>query len=537
MQAKRTVVIGFLGTQLDSGRGAARWEKWRPSIALTQHEDQIIDRFELLYAGSQFDNLVRQVSQDVASVSPETQLIAHELPISDAWDFENVYGALYDFAHTYPFDPDKEDYWIHITTGSHVAQICMFLMTEARYFPGRLLQTSPPKRQAIGNPGSYALIDLDLSRYDQIAQRFTRAQAAGVAFLKSGIATRNAKFNAMIDEIERVAIKSRAPMLLMGPTGAGKSFLARRVYELKKSRHQIDGKFIDLNCATLHGDGAASTLFGHIKGSFTGAGSDRLGLLRSAHKGLLFLDEIGELGLDEQAMLLKAIEERRFFPVGADTEVQSDFQLIAGTNRDLGKEVAAGRFREDLYARINLWTYELPGLAQRQEDIEPNLEYLLAQYGAETGERVRFNKEARERFMRFATSPSARWNGNFRDLSAAVTRLATLSEAGRITDKVVDEETARLGRLWQHHGEQQGNDVVDLADIMGADAAAQLDLFDALQLQAVIKICRQSHNMSDAGRKLYAMSREAKARPNDADRLKKFLARFALSWDKVSSGN
>ena len=206
-----------------------------------------------------------------------------------------------------------------------------------------------------------------------------------MAFLKSGIATRNARFNTMIDEIERVAIKSKAPMLLMGPTGAGKSFLARRVYELKKSRHQLDGKFIDLNCATLHGDGAASTLFGHIKGSFTGAGADRPGLLRSAHKGLLFLDEIGELGLDEQAMLLKAIEEKRFFPVGADTEVQSDFQLIAGTNRDLGKEVAAGRFREDLYARINLWTYALPGLAQRPEDIEPNLEYLLAQYSVESG--------------------------------------------------------------------------------------------------------------------------------------------------------
>ncbi|AQR67936.1 transcriptional regulator [Janthinobacterium sp. LM6] len=537
MQAKRTVVIGFLGTQLDNGRGAARWEKWRPSIALTQHEDKIIDRFELLYAGSQFDNLVRQVSQDIASVSPETRLISHELPISDAWDFENVYGALYDFANSYPFDPDKEDYWIHITTGSHVVQICMFLMTEARYFPGRLVQTSPPKRQATGNPGSYALIDLDLSRYDQIAQRFTREQAEGVAFLKSGIATRNAKFNGMIDEIERVAIKSKAPMLLMGPTGAGKSFLARRVYELKKSRHQIDGKFIDLNCATLHGDGAASTLFGHIKGAFTGAGADRPGLLRSAHKGLLFLDEIGELGLDEQAMLLKAIEEKRFFPVGADTEVQSDFQLIAGTNRDLGKEVMAGRFREDLYARINLWTYELPGLAQRPEDIEPNLEYQLAQYSAETGERVRFNKEARERFMRFATLPTSAWKGNFRDLSASVTRLATLSEAGRITDGVVDEEIKRLKRMWQHHVTQNDNPEVDLAEIMGEPASAQLDLFDALQLQAVIKVCRESNSLSDAGRTLYAVSREAKARPNDADRLKKFLARFTLDWDKVSSSN
>ena len=535
MQAKRTVVIGFLGTQLDSGRGAARWEKWRPSVALTRHDDHVIDRFELLYTGPQFENLVRQVSQDIAGVSPETELVVHDLPIRDAWDFEDVYAALYDFANGYPFDPDKEDYWIHITTGSHVAQICMFLMTEARYFPGRLVQTSPPKRQNASDPGSYTLIDLDLSRYDQIAQRFTREQAAGVAFLKSGIATRNARFNAMIDEIERVAIKSKAPMLLMGPTGAGKSFLARRIHELKKSRHQLDGKFIDLNCATLHGDGAASTLFGHIKGSFTGAGSDRPGLLRSAHKGLLFLDEIGELGLDEQAMLLKAIEEKRFFPVGADTEVQSDFQLIAGTNRDLGKEVAAGRFREDLYARINLWTYELPGLARRPEDIEPNLEYLLAQYSAESGERVRFNKEARERFMRFAMSPSAAWRGNFRDLSAAVTRLATLSEAGRITDSVADDEIKRLKRLWQPQESQASSFEADLADIMGEAAAAQLDLFDALQLQSVIKVCRQSNSLSDAGRKLYAVSRDAKAKPNDADRLKKFLARFALSWDTVST--
>ena len=535
MQAKRTVVIGFLGTQLDNGRGAARWEKWRPSVALTRHDDKVIDRFELLYTGPQFENLVRQVSQDIAGVSPETEIVAHDLPIKDAWDFEDVYAALYDFANSYPFDPDKEDYWIHITTGSHVAQICMFLMTEARYFPGRLVQTSPPKRQNANNPGSYTLIDLDLSRYDQIAQRFTREQAAGVAFLKSGIATRNARFNAMIDEIERVAIKSKAPMLLMGPTGAGKSFLARRIHELKKSRHQLDGKFIDLNCATLHGDGAASTLFGHIKGSFTGAGSDRPGLLRSAHKGLLFLDEIGELGLDEQAMLLKAIEEKRFFPVGADTEVQSDFQLIAGTNRDLGKEVAAGRFREDLYARINLWTYELPGLARRPEDIEPNLEYLLAQYSAQSGERVRFNKEARERFMHFAASPSASWRGNFRDLSAAVTRMATLSEAGRITDNVAADEIKRLKRLWQPQESQVDGSGVDLAAIMGEEAATQLDLFDALQLQSVIKVCRQSNSLSDAGRKLYAVSRDAKAKPNDADRLKKFLARFALDWDTVAT--
>jgi transcriptional regulatory protein RtcR len=537
MKKKKIVVIGFLGTQLDSGKGSARWEKWRPTVALTQHDDMVIDRFELL-CNRGYESLVGQVAEDMGAVSPETQVVPRTIELDDPWDFEQVYSALFDFARDYPFDPEREEYWIHITTGTHVVQICMFLMTEANYFPGRLLQTSPPRRHTPGAPGSYTLIDLDLSKYDQIAQRFSHEQQEGVAFLKSGIATRNPRFNTMIDEIERVAIKSRAPMLLMGPTGAGKSFLARRLYELKKARRQLDGKFVEINCATLHGDGAGSTLFGHVKGAFTGAAGERAGLLRTAGKGLLFLDEIGELGLDEQAMLLKAIEEKRFLPVGADHEVHSDFQLIAGTNRDLAREVARGRFRDDLFARINLWTYELPGLAERREDIEPNLDYLLRAFGAEHGQMVRFNKEARDRYMRFAMSAQARWTGNFRDLSASVMRMATLAEAGRITSALVDAEAQRLARLWQPAGAAPGAaatgdpGALHLDALLG-DAAQQLDRFDALQLHAVVKVCRGAASLSDAGRILFAVSRQAKRQPNDADRLKKYLARFGLAWDDL----
>ena len=118
-----------------------------------------------------------------------------------------------------------------------------------------------------------------------------------------------------------------------------------------------------------------STLFGHIKGAFTGATIARPGLLKAADQGLLFLDEIGELGLDEQAMLLRAVEDKRFLPVEADREAHSDFQLIVGTNRDLQLEVGRGAFREDLLARINLWTFRLAGLVERHEDIAPNLDY------------------------------------------------------------------------------------------------------------------------------------------------------------------
>ena len=140
---------------------------------------------------------------------------------------------------------------------------------------------------------------------------------------------------------------------------------------------------MDVNCATPRGDGAMSALFGHTKGAFTGALKDRPGLLRTADGGVLFLDEIGELGSDEQAMLLRALEEKTFLPLGSDRESHSDFQLIAGTNRDLFAAVREGRFREDLLARINLWTFSLPGLRARPEDIEPNLQFELDQIRSE----------------------------------------------------------------------------------------------------------------------------------------------------------
>ena len=530
---KKNVVIGFMGTQLDSGLGTGRWEKWRPTISLVQHEDTVIDRLELLYS-RRHEALAQMLLKDIGNASPETQVNLVNSEVQDLWDFGEMYASLYDWARNYRFDTDNENYWVHITTGTHVAQICMFLMVESRQIPGVLLQTSPPRKQGVGDPGSMILIDLDLTRYEALAQRFHQAQAEALDFLKNGIATRNTRFNQLIEEIERVAIRSRAPILFTGPTGAGKSHLARRIFELKKSRHQVPGEFVEVNCATLRGDGAASTLFGHKKGAFTGAAADRAGLLRTAHEGVLFLDEIGELGLDEQAMLLKAVEEKRFFPMGSDKEVSSDFQLIAGTHRDLRVDVAEGRFREDLFARINLWSYTLPGLAQRPEDIEPNIDHLLLRAAAETGSTVRFNAEARADYLKFARSPEALWSGNFRDLSASVTRLATLADSGRISTEQVQAEISRLHWLWQH---SQASHLppaeVSLEDYLAEDAVAQLDLFDRLQLQSVIAVCRASSTLSDAGRKLFDQSRQQKAVVNDADRLRKFLHKFSLSWEQL----
>lgn len=528
----KTVVIGFLGTTLDKASGPERWNRWRPSVSVCQHPDLLVDRYELLRAPAH-KKLGQRIADDIGQVSPETDVRCHDLALADPWDFGEVYAALHDFASRYPFDPDNEDYLIQITTGTHVAQICMFLLTEARQMPGRLLQVSPPKRWRDGHPGSFATIDLDLSKYDQLAARFQRDQQDAASFLKAGVETRDAGFNAMIDEIEQVAVRSDAPILLTGPTGAGKTQLARRIFELKKSRHRVKGDLVEVNCATLRGDQAMSALFGHVKGAFTGAASDRSGLLKTAHDGMLFLDEVGELGLDEQAMLLRAIEEKRFMPVGSDREMMSDFVLIAGTNRDLSAAVEGGRFREDLLARLDLWSFRMPGLAERRQDIEPNLDFELQRHAERTGDRITFNKEALTRFMAFATSPDARWTGNFRDLGAAVTRMATLAPSGRITQGIVDDEVARLNARWRAGEADEDEDV--LGNILPADDLARIDPFDRPQLAAVIQTCRTSRSLSDAGRKLFSASRQKRKTHNDADRLRKYLARFGLDWSAVQA--
>ena len=543
----KTSIISLLGSTLDAHgpRGKDRWNAWRPNVALAMQEDLHFDEFHLLYQ-SQFQGLAESVIRDIKTASPDTEVIPEIMEFDDPWDFGEVYGKLYDYALARRFDREERDWYVHITTGSHVAQICLFLLNESHHLPGKLVQTSPsgPQRSA-GPRGTYRVIDLELSRYDALARRFATERRDDITSLKGGIETRNAAFNALIETVERVAVRSRDPILLTGPTGAGKSQLARRVYELKKSKGQLEGAFVDVNCATLRGDQAMSALFGHRKGAYTGAAADRPGLLKAADGGLLFLDEIGELGADEQAMLLRAIEEKRFLPLGSDREAESSFQLICGTNRDLAAAVAAGRFREDLLARIDLWSFRMPGLADRREDIEPNLDYELERWASRTGKRLSFNKEARARFLAWALDPATPWRGNFREFNACVTRLATLADGGRVTKKDVEEEIARSaessasqvgGSLGELALPQRGfpSDADPLADILGADFAECYDRFELAQLREVVAACRESRTAAEAGKRLFAVSRKAKKTSNDTDRLAKYLAKFGLSFKAVS---
>lgn len=513
----RNVVIGFLGTQLDRGQR----RKWKPSVSLCQVDGFDVDRFELLY-DHKFNRLAHDVKSEIEHVSPDTEVLLHRMDMDDPWDLEEVYAKLFDFAQSYGFDEDRERYHIHLTTGTHINQICWFLLSESRHIPAALIQTGPPRGE--DTIGTFDLIDLDLNKYDALQQRFDQQTREYGALLKGGIETKNAHYNDLIDRIEQVAGLSDAPILLLGESGTGKSELAQRIYELKLQRRRVKGRLVQVNCATLRGGAAMASLFGQRRSHTGQPGTERAGLLREADGGVLFLDEIDELGLDEQALLLHAIEAGRYYPLGSDTEVTSRFQVIAGATQDLTALAADGKFRLDLLSRLNLWTFRLPALRERVEDLEVNLRFELARAEKALGVRVGFNADAADAWLRFAKAPSTKWPGNFRDFGAAVLRLCTLAPRGRITRTQVDEEIATLERRWRAADSDADGKLV------AAFVERRLDPFDIAQLAQVIRTCQSSTSISEAGRKLFAVSREERASRNDADRLRKYLSKYELAW-------
>ncbi|MCG7519971.1 RNA repair transcriptional activator RtcR [Ruegeria sp. Ofav3-42] len=520
------IIIGFLGTQLDMGKK----RRWKPTLSLTMHDHFDVHRLELLY-DHKFNRLAHQVKNEIAEASPETEVLLHRMDLDDPWDFQEVYGKLFDFARGYGFDEEREQYHVHLTTGTHVAQICWFLLTESRHVPARLIQTGPPGPD--DRTPKFDIIDLDLSRYNALQQRFDQLSREYSDQLKGGIQTRNPQYNALIDRIELVASNSDEPILLLGETGTGKTELAERIYNLKLDRRRVKGRLVHVNCATLNGPDALASLFGQRRSYLGQAGTERSGLLREADGGVLFLDEVDELGWSEQSLLLHAIETGRFYPLGSDHETTSRFQIIAGANRDLQTLAAEGQFRQDLLARLSMWQFRLPALRNRREDIEANLLFELAKSERVLGTQVGFNADAREMFLKFATSPATLWPGNFRDFSGLVKRLCTLAPRGRITRAMIDEEIVALQSNWQSASSDK--DFLLVKDHLGS-AASDIDPFGMVQLAKVIRTCQTAPSLSAAGRSLFAVSREKRSTQNDADRLRKYLQKFDLDWNAVSDG-
>ncbi len=225
----------------------------------------------------------------------------------------------------------------------------------------------------------------------------------------------------------RLVAPTRSTVLITGESGTGKELVANALHFASPRRGE---RFLAINCGAIPSDILESELFGHEKGSFTGAVAKKVGKLELAHKGTLFLDEISELYPELQVKLLRVLEERKIMRVGGSELFDVDFRLIAATNRDLEKEVAVGRFREDLYYRLKVVTLHIPPLRERPGDIPLLAEHFLARFCEDHGkEPKRFTKEALEALARYA------WPGNVRELKNQVESLVVFHQGEEIKSK------------------------------------------------------------------------------------------------------
>lgn len=233
-------------------------------------------------------------------------------------------------------------------------------------------------------------------------------------------------------ETAAIVAPSSAPVLVTGPSGAGKEVIAQLIHHWSP-RH--DGPVVAANCAGLPESLIESELFGHTKGAFTGATEARQGFFRAAHEGTLFLDEIGELPLHLQPKLLRALESGQITPVGGDRPIEVDTRLVAATNRDLEEAVREGRFRDDLYYRINVVELNVPALAERREDILPLARRFAAEFA---GGPVRLSPQATQCLVAYA------WPGNVRELRNAIQRACLLCRGDVILPEHLPPKVAAL---------------------------------------------------------------------------------------------
>ncbi len=240
----------------------------------------------------------------------------------------------------------------------------------------------------------------------------------------STIVSSNPKMHKLLETAKKVAVTD-STILITGESGTGKTLLAKVIHD---GSVRAKGPFAVVNCATLSENLLESELFGHVRGAFTGAVKDKTGRLQLADSGTVFLDEIGEISPNLQTKLLRFLQEREFERVGDTKTIRVDVRIIAATNKDLEREVKEGRFREDLYFRLNVIELHMPSLRQRPEDILPLADQLLARSFAATGRSPRPLDEAAKKAIL-----SYGWPGNIRELKNALERAAILCTGEYVT--------------------------------------------------------------------------------------------------------
>jgi len=405
------------------------------------------DELYLLCTGSGFVERAKDLESELTGESISARSNIVDFPIRDVISYEEIWQRLEAVLVTIDqtMSSQTNEWSFLLDSGTPQMKSCLLLAGKTGKFRARLLQGIPPYHAQ----GTYRVRDIteatpslpvrQASRTPQIlfqgspdvnivqelspglkaypGQKTPSSPAPIAVSTESTIVAQSHGLREALARAERAA-KYREPVLMLGETGTGKTMLARTIHNQSP---RADAPFIELNCSSIPEGLAESTLFGHERGAFTGADRAKSGALRSADKGTLFLDEIGDLPLAVQAKLLKAIEEQRFYPVGADREVVVNVRLIAATNSDLKQKIAQGTFRRDLYERLNVIAITIPPLRERTDDIEALIQKTLTRWNQDYGERKYLSDESTQLLLHYS------WPGNVRELLNAVRSAAAIA--------------------------------------------------------------------------------------------------------------
>jgi Nif-specific regulatory protein len=317
----------------------------------------------------------------------------------------------------------------------------------------------------------------------------------------------SAPMQLVFEQVHRVA-PARTTVLLRGESGTGKEMIARAIHNLSPRKSEA---FVCVNCAALTESLLESELFGHEKGSFTGAQGQRKGRFELAQGGSLFLDEIGDISASFQAKLLRVLQEREFERVGGSTAVKVDVRLILATNRNLERMVQAGEFRADLYYRINVVSIQLPPLRERRDDIPAMAQHFLERFNRENGRATHFNASA------LRVLSSCYWPGNVRELENCVERTATMTHDDVISDFAFPcRENRCLTQVLHHIDREDAVRPVRLADIPITEVPMGAPRTSSAAGAAVVEPVTASTSVSDEPlHSAVAPEAQAAAAPDD----------------------
>lgn len=404
------------------------------SLVLEKQFDHIV-----LIATPNTTSRTVETEKSIKQLRPSTSTEIRETALSDPTDYLGILmelRSMYDYvAQTH----HEARFFISVASGTPQMHACWLLLTASGEIPAQILHTRPPRFVTKDRP-SISAIDLTNPEFPivkpNIFKHVTSDIAAGFddAVEQMGIVGDHPKFRKTLETAGMLA-QSDVPVMIFGETGTGKDVIARFVHRMSSRSSK---PFIPINCAALPETLVESILFGHVRGSFTGATTEQKGKFDQADGGTLFLDELGELPLATQAKLLRVLQDGMVEPLGSSKSHKVDVRVIAATNKDLRKAITKGMFREDLYYRLNLGEIHLPSLRERRSDI-PKLSLASLERINEMSRRYkRLSPEALDRLIKHT------WPGNIRALENVIGRAALLArgEVIQADELIIHDPTA-----------------------------------------------------------------------------------------------